>query len=219
MNQQLKTRFNELERQAQEISATKIIKHSSYTGSYPHIESDLILGWCVKARHLLSTVCGKSSEHFKSFAEAEEAQSYEDSPTRFNRVFSVFLAAKEDFEGGYLTTIRNLVQADVFTNELEQADELLRAGYHVPAAIIAGVVLETTLRDFCVQKGLPLGKLSKMNDDLAKAGQYNSIVQKQILAIAGVRNSAAHGKTEEFTKDDVKSMVRDVERLLANWLI
>jgi hypothetical protein len=218
MNHHLQKRFDELEQQSRDIVATTVTKHSSYSDSYPHIEADLILGWCVKARHLLSTVCGKKSEHFKSFVEAEESQAYEDSPTRFKRVVSVFSAAKEDFEGGYLTTLRTLVQAEVFTVELEQADELLSAGYHVPAAIIAGVVLETTLRDFCVQKGFSVGKLSRMNDDLAKAGQYNSVVHKQIVAISAVRNSAAHGKTDEFTAADVSAMVRDVERLLAGWL-
>lgn len=218
MNQQLKKRFDELERQAQAIAATKTVKSSAYSGPYPDIDANLILGWCVKARHLLSTACSRTSEHFRSFIEAEEAQSYEDSPTRFGRVVSVFLAAKEDFEGGYLATIRNLIQADVFTDELQQADELLRAGYHIPAAVICGVVLETALRDFCVQKGVPSGKLSKMNDDLAKAGHYNSIVQKQVTALAGVRNSAAHGKNQEFTKEDVSAMVRDVQRLLATLL-
>ncbi|MBA5686338.1 DUF4145 domain-containing protein [Rugamonas apoptosis] len=218
MNQQLKNRFNELEQQAQDIAATESTKSGAYSGVYQHIDADVILGWCVKARNLLSTACGRESEHFKSFVEAEEPQSYEDSPTRFKRVLSVFRAAKEDFEGGYLTTMRNLVQAEVFTTELEQADELLGAGYPLPAAVIAGVVLETTLRDLCAQSGLVPGKLSKMNDDLAKAGRYNSVVQKQITALAAVRNSAAHGKVDEFTREDVKAMIRDVERLLGMWL-
>ncbi|NVM76465.1 hypothetical protein FHW83_002260 [Duganella sp. SG902] len=218
MNQQLKKRFNDLEQQAKAIAATQTTKHSSYESAYIHIDEDLILGWCVKARHLISTICGKTSEHFKSFVEAEESQSYEDSPTRFKRVVSVFLAAKEDFEGGYLVSYRNLVQSEVFANEIEQADELARGGYYLPAAVVAGVVLETALRDLCIQNGIAIGKLSKMNDDLAKVGQYNSLVHKQITALAGVRNSAAHGKTDEFQLEDVKAMIRDVERLLGVWL-
>ncbi|MDM5181753.1 DUF4145 domain-containing protein [Massilia sp. DJPM01] len=218
MSRLLEKRFGELELQASTIAATDTTRHSAYESSYPDIDADLILGWCVKARNLLSTVCGRDSEHYRSFVEGEEAQSYENSPTRFRRVVSVFLAAKEDFEGGYIVTMRNLVQSDVFTDELHQADELLRAGYHSPAAVIAGVVLETAMRDFCVQKGVPSGKLSKMNEDLAKAGHYNSIVQKQVTALAAVRNSAAHGKNEEFSKEDVRAMIRDVERLVGAWL-
>jgi hypothetical protein len=53
----------------------------------------------------------------------------------------VFDTAREDFEGGYLISFRNLVQAEVFESELDQAKELQSAGYKVAAAVIAGVIL------------------------------------------------------------------------------
>lgn len=218
MTQQLRKRFEELQEQAIAIAATEKTQHSQYSNPYQHIDSDLILGWCVKVRHLLSTACGKSSEHFSSFVEAEQLQSYDTSPERLKRVRSVFLAAKEDFEGGYLTTVRNLVHAEVFGNELEQAKELLRYGYYVPAAVIAGVVLETALVDLCLRHNIPSGKANKMNDDLAKAGHYNSLVQKRVTSLAAIRNSAAHGKINDFTQDDVIAMINDVERFLTTWL-
>lgn len=190
----------------------------SISDAYQEVEPDKLLGWCVKVRSLLSTACGKESEHFRSFVEAEKPQAYEDNVSNFNRVRAVFLAAKEDFEGGYLSTFRNLVQAEVFENELEQARELLRNGYHGSAAVIAGVVLETTLRDLSTQRGIAHGKLDKMNADLAKAGEYNSLVQKRITALAGIRNSAAHGNIGDFNEADVRSMIEEVERMVASWL-
>jgi hypothetical protein len=54
---------------------------------------------------------------------------------------AVFDTAREDFEGGYLISFRNLVQAEVFESELDQAKELQSAGYKVAAAVIAGVIL------------------------------------------------------------------------------
>jgi hypothetical protein len=54
-----------------------------------------------------------------------------------------------------------------------------------------------------------------MNADLAKVGVYNSLMQKRILALAAIRNSVAHGKSEEFTRDDISAMIRDVERFVA----
>ena len=68
----------------------------------------------------------------------------------------VFLAAKEDYEGGYLRSILSLVHAELFDDELEQARELLASGYTVAAAIVARVVLETTLRTLCVNNGIPV---------------------------------------------------------------
>ena len=78
--------------------------------------------------------------------------------------------------------------------------------------MVAGVVLETTLRTLCDSHGLLHGKLDKMNADLAKIGQYNSLMQKRITALAAIRNSAAHGSTGDFTAADVSSMIVDFER-------
>lgn len=218
MIEHLKKRFHELAAQAESLAATKQTKHSSYSGSYEEVDPDLLLGWCVKTRNLLSSACGKESEHFKMFIEAEKPRSYESNPARFNRVRAVFLAAKEDFEGGYLNSVRNLVEAEVFSTELEQARELQSAGYRVPAAVICGVVLETNIRRLCGARSLPIGKLDKMNADLAKAGQYNTLVQKRITALAAIRNSAAHGNETEFDEADVRAMIDEVERLVGDWL-
>lgn len=214
-----KKRFAELEAQAKAVAATKQSKHSSHSGHYEELDRELFLGWCVKARNLLASACGRESEHFKSFVTAEAPLSFEDNPAVFGRVQAVFLAAKEDFEGGYLSSVRNLVQAEVFSSELDQARELLAAGYSSPAAVVCGVVLETSLRSLCEAASLSLGKLDKMNADLAKAGMYNSLVQKRITALAAVRNSAAHGKPAEFSSVDVEHMIAEVERLVAEWLV
>jgi hypothetical protein len=131
---------------------------------------------------------------------------------------AVFRAAKEDFEGGYLSSLRSIVQAEVFDSELEQATELHQQGFILPAAVVAGVVLETTLRELCDSHSLPHGKLDKMNADLAKAGVYNKLTQKRITALADIRNSAAHGHSGKFTAEDVKDLIRDVERFVREHL-
>lgn len=219
MIEHLKKRFNELSEQAEEVARTKQTKRHSFNDRpYSEVDGDMLLGWCVKARNLLSSACGRDSEHFKSFVEAEVPQSFEENPSRLARLRAVFLAAKEDFEGGYLASVKNLVEAEVFSSELDQAQELLASGYRVAAAVICGVVLETNLRNLCKLHGVAPGSLERMNADLVKAGQYNTIVQKRVTALAAIRNSAAHGNTAEFELADVKSMISEVERLVANWL-
>lgn len=212
-------RFGELEHQLEEIVRTTTMRQSALTGSAsPYVAPDLILNWGVKARSLIERVCGNNSSHFNIYVEAEKPRSLESNVERLNRMRAVFLAAKEDFEGGYLNSLRNLVQAEVFGSELEQAAELLSAGYASAAAVIAGVVLETTVRNLCTDLEIDHGKLDKMNADLAKAGAYNSLQQKRITAMAGIRNAAAHGDVEKFNPGDVKGMIDDVERFLATTL-
>ena len=95
---------------------------------------------------------------------------------------------------------------------------MLSNGYKLASAVICGVVLETALRDLCDSNSIPHGKLDTMNAQLAKSGIYNKLQQKRITAIADIRNSAAHGRPEEFTDLDVENMIRDVESFLLSYL-
>ena len=158
------------------------------------------------------------SEHYKYFELAEQGSRYQTNYDILKRLKAVFLAAKEDFEGGYLATLRRIVQAELFDSELDQASELLRNGYKSAAAVVAGVVLETTLRELCARMGIGIGKLDKMNAELVKGGAYNVLVQKKVTWLAHIRNSAAHGKPDDFTEKDVQAMIEDIQRFAADHL-
>jgi hypothetical protein len=71
--------------------------------------------------------------------------------------------------------------------------QVLASTHARAAAVVAGVVLETTLRKLCGDNNIAVGKLDKMNADLAKATVYDKLVQKDITWLAGIRNNAAHG--------------------------
>jgi hypothetical protein len=53
-----------------------------------------------------------------------------------------------------------------------------------------------------------------MNADLAKAGEYGVLEQKQITVWADIRNKAAYGKWTEYKNEQVEAMLRDVPRFL-----
>ena len=209
----LAKRFFELSEQLEKLGKTnRLTNFSERFGKTENVDKELLLGWFVKAQNLIEMTCGKDSGHFQSFVKADDTSMLLGNYAKFKNLKAVFLAAKEDFEGGYLVSVRNLIQAEVAGNEIDQATELWDSRYITAAAVIAGVVLETTLRTLCEANGLSIGKLNKMNDDLAKAGVYNSLKHKRVTSLAALRNSAAHGKTDEFTADDVKSMIADVQR-------
>jgi hypothetical protein len=213
----LSERFDQLDEEMKAIDATQKLENGEF-GPYPSIDKERLLAWTVKVKHLLASACGIDSQHYESFVEVEKPRAYEYPYDRFQRMRAVLAAASDDYKGGFLIAIKNLIQAEVFDSELEQAEELLDNGYKLAAAVIAGVVLETTLRDLCSREGIPHGKLDKMNADLTKAGLYNKLQQKRITALADIRNSAAHGKPEEFSEQDVTNMIRDIETFVATQL-
>lgn len=214
-----KQRFLEVHEQMAALLASKKNTYSEFLGrSQLDIESTALLEWKIKAKNLLNKACGQESEHYKAFSENENPGVYGSNLGTLERLKAILLAAREDYEGGYLRSTRSLVQAEVFDSELEQAQALLDAGYKSPSAVVAGVVLETSLRELCDQHSIPYGKLDKMNADLAKNGVFNKLQQKRITAIADIRNSAAHGKPDEFSETDVNDMIRDIARFVSEHL-
>ncbi|MET4702422.1 hypothetical protein ABIE65_005478 [Constrictibacter sp. MBR-5] len=210
-------RFSELAQQVEAIEASK--EHvRSENGSYNKVDDELFLNWKVKARSTIVSVCGAESEHLSTFKKSEELRSFRDRYGEFKELRSIFLAAKEDYEGGYLNSFRNLVQAEVFGSELDQARELMSGGYISAAAVIAGTVLETTLRQLCLDASIDTGSLNKMNEGLCKAGEYNLLVQKRITALADIRNNAAHGHSGQFTQSDVTDMIAYIETFVSERL-
>jgi hypothetical protein len=209
-------RFDELITQAADLDCSKQYQQGAMTDGYV-VDHNLYLAWKAKAKNLLVLACGENSEHYKAFISAERS-SYSKNSETLSRLKSLIAGAKEDYSGGYCSSVRSMIQAEVFDSELDQATELLNNGYHSAAAVIAGVVLETTIRQLCDVEGIGHGKLDKMNSDLAKAGRYNVLVQKQVTALADVRNKAAHGQNDQFSNDDVKNMIAEVSRFLAERL-
>lgn len=211
----IEQRFSELEQQLRQLEASATSRESHITGAVTsYIDPALVLNWSVKVKSLLERLGAEAASHLQAFIDAEKPKHMESIAERVKRMKAVFLAVEEDFKGGYLASYRNLIQAEVFANELEQAEELLGKGYGTAAAVIAGVVLETTLREMCSARGIDHGSLNKMNDDLARVGAYNANQKKQITSISAIRNSAAHGKPDEFTADQVRGMIDDVQRFL-----
>jgi hypothetical protein len=137
--QALKRRFDELLVQLDEVDKTRELVRDPRSTS-DRIDEDLFLGWRSKARNLLSQACGAQSVHDTQFRRSELSSDFNGYRLLLRR--AVFLAAKEDYEGGYLRSIRSLGHADLFDDELEQARELQASGYKAAAAVVAGVVLD-----------------------------------------------------------------------------
>ena len=201
-------RLQELIDRGREIEKTKQRPPPNCIGFDSTVDSQPASQWLTSARNILDRAFGKESEHYLLFKGCF-AKGITYSP--LHRGIGILQAAKEDLELGYLRDLRVLVASEVFSDLLEQATALLDAGYSGPAAVVAGAVLEDNLRKLCAQNDIELPdrpKLDFMNAQLAKAEVYNRLTQKRLTAIADIRNSAAHGKWEEFTKDDVSDMIK-----------
>jgi hypothetical protein len=192
------------------------IKGFDFSGKGRTIHRALSYRWGTTCLDLLERVFGKENTFYKKFDEFSSSFDRYDS---FVKALGVISAARNAYKNGYLFDTRALIEAEVFGDFLEQAEHLLSQGYSTASAVIAGSVLEDSLRKLCIKNGIALSakpKLDAMNADLAKVGIYNLLKQKQITALADLRNKAAHGQGG-FTKEDVEAMIKDVRRFTADY--
>lgn len=208
----LQKRFDEL---AAEFEAVKMTQHTGTSGDRRSFVDDAAYKkWNVKVTTFLAQLSEPAKEFLKSFTGA--VTTYLPGDTNRDlllRAEPSFRAAKEDFENGWLNSFPALLRAEVFDDELEQAEELLRSGYDSPAAVIGRVVLETAIKSLCTANGIPYAKLIKMSEDLVKVPVYDALVHKKVLWLSGVGNAAAHGDPS-FKPDDVPGMLQDLRRFL-----
>ena len=191
---------------------------SSGSGYNAELNSDFI-DWQMKSKNIFNITCGEESHYLSQFKTNLKAGMGDTNISILNRLIPILRAAEDDLKNGFLITIKQLVQADVFDSELEQAKSLLQNGYKNAAAVIAGTVLETAIKEICLNNGIELDrkKLTHLNDELAKAGIYNKLQQKQITALADIRNNAAHGDYDQFTQEHVERMIEDIEKFLLTY--
>lgn len=210
-------RIERLLEEAEKISKSKYVNKELFNLAY--VDDFQYEQWKIKVKNVLELISGKDSIYLKNFCNIDDIKHMaEANYSNFTKQYAILTAFKDDYEKGYIISLRMLIEADVFDTELEQAQELLDKNYTVASAVIAGIVLETALRSICDKLKVPHGKLDKMNADLAKAGLYNTFQQKAITALADIRNNAAHGKGNEFTKENVENMIKDIKTFLIKYL-
>ena len=213
LNDRVTQRLEQLISQGEDVLATQRSPGRNVIGDN-RVDQQLGHQWATSVQSLLCRVFGSESEHYRNFTkQVQKFLTY--SPAR--RALGVLLAAKDDYENGYLFDIRRLVEAEVFDDFLGQAEHLLSAGYFAPAAVVAGAVLEDGLRKLCTRHEIPLRaapKLDGMNAELARVGAYSVLVQKRVTALADLRHRAAHGRWDEFSSSDVDDMIALVRRFM-----
>jgi len=178
--------------------------------------------WYSSAKNLIEKACSTQGIHYKQIEDIYTRN--KGNPYFMPECLGVLESAYEDFKSGLLEDVTAIITAEVFTDFIEQAEYLLSEGYELPAAVLMRGILEDSLRTLCIcnkeaKISLPdKPKLDWMNTELVKAKTYNTNVQKQVTAWAGIGNSAAHMKIKEFSDTDVKNMISGIINFNATFL-
>jgi uncharacterized protein (UPF0332 family) len=184
-------------------------------------DTNIYFRYRTEALNIIRRSCGEDSDHYRELRRLAESVESANNSYYFINCYGVLEAAKNDYVGGYILDLKTLVAAEVLGDFIEQADFLLEQGYFIPAASLAGAIMEDTLRKLCLARQIATPektKIDRLNIDLAKAGVYDKLIQKRITALADIRNNADHGHFDKFKKEDVEDMLSFLKRFTADYL-
>ena len=196
------------------LSNAKIVSDSGIANEYGTIEVDYskMKGFRTSAQSLILDLFGTDHPYYTEFKNVTR-DTYN---SNVNSGVAIINNIKTEIENGWLTSLKGIVSAEIFTDFLEMAEHLLETDYKDPAAVMIGSVLEEHLRQLCLTNSINIeyekdGKLiplkaDRLNSELVKGGIYNKLDQKNVTAQLDLRNKAAHGKYSEYDKNQVRLM-------------
>lgn len=180
--------------------------------------------WKIRAINLLdSLVSSKSS----LAVQIKKFPAYRADITCVGEILGTLQGCRKDFEDGFLDDLSQRIESAVAVNYLEQAEALIKekgcAASHIPAAVLAGAVLEKALRTLC-EKQIPPIKVKKSNgdfktatpltEDLLKMEVITPLQKKKLDVWIKIRNDAAHGNIENIRPQDVQDMITGITDFL-----
>lgn len=214
INERLLKRFEELSEQGANVPI-----EWSEEPSFGVVDTEAFQQWASSAMHLVSSVFGEDSPHYRNLAKAY-SHDYSFSSGKLAAMRGIFSGAKSDYEGGYLFRLESTVSGEIFGDFVVAAKAALGEGQKDVAAVLACAALEDTLKRFGRSKGLDVdGKVMQEVVNALKAKGQVSGPQKSLLeAMPKIRDAAMHADWGKITSQDVGSVIGYLEQfLLANF--
>ena len=142
------------------------------------------------------------------------------SPFNFDSVAKLYGALKslrEEYANDFLGGFNEMLDAEIFTDILEQAEYLLSQDYVIASAVIAGVALESHLIKLAEKNLIAITKddggyinAEFLNGELRKKEIIDKTINKSITGWLGLRNDAAHPDTKDINEGLIEPMIAGI---------
>lgn len=136
---------------------------------------------------------------------------------KFEQQLNILESAEARLESVLFDMIE-VVQADLFDDELDSARELNKKGFLRAAGAIAGVVIEKHLAHVCAKHNIKTRKkhptINDLNQMLKDGAVIDTPMWRQIQYLGDIRNLCDHNKDREPTSEEVKDLIEGVGKLV-----
>ncbi len=129
------------------------------------------------------------------------------------KAYAVLSYIKKEFELGLIADAKHLYEADLFSNLLDQAFELVEKNYLIGAAVYCRLIIENFISDLCRIKGIELEDKEKLASKLVKLrkkGVFDLPTERLIQGKYDIGSYAVHGNEEfkKYTKEDILDLLQ-----------
>lgn len=129
------------------------------------------------------------------------------------KAYAVLFYIKKEFELGLVADARHLYEANLFSNLLDQAFELVEKNYLVGAAVYCRLIIENFINDLCRIKKIELEDKENVSSKLVKLRKkevFDLPTERMIQGKYDIGTYAVHGKEEfkKYTKEDILDLLQ-----------
>ena len=130
---------------------------------------------------------------------------------------------RKAYENDFLTNINEMIDAELFTDILEQAEYLLSQNYIRASSVVAGVALESHLRKLAEKNSISISDAGKYKNADSLNGELhrNNIIaktdSKSVTSWLGLRNDAAHPDSKEMDGENVKLVIKWIKLFIKKY--
>jgi hypothetical protein len=214
------------------VRATKISTTTARLMSTSGFETDDAIEFVMLKNQTLSIINLLFGNIERGVSLSSKIDALAATPRGNSTLLGILKALKSDYDAGLLRNLSEIIEANISSDYLGQAEELIagsgsRQFDHIPAAVLAGAVLEDALRRLCQRQSPPIDThkpdgspktLDPLIADLQKANVVNKAKADLLRGWAKVRNYAAHGEFTQVQPQDVQPMIQAVKQFLADYL-
>jgi hypothetical protein len=176
--------------------------------------------WVTSALNLVNASFGADSVHSKQLTRAIDPSEKHGMSYSVEAAKGAFLAARADFEGGYVSSLAQGIAGEVFGSLLNSARIALHGGHKDSAAVLAAAAFEDSLKKIGTLHGLNVAEeeLGNVIGALKAQQLLQGCAAKSAERFQNLRNWAMHANWEKVTAEEVGSLIGFVEQLLIKHL-
>ncbi|UCD73982.1 MAG: hypothetical protein JSV91_09335 [Phycisphaerales bacterium] len=176
---------------------------------------------CMKFRaqalSLIRSVFGSDSSYHRYLQKLAEDGNAREKGYHLHEFLQVLEQAYRDIQREEVFESSDELLAALDDDLIEVAEALVNAGFHVPAAQRAGLLLERTIRSLARGRGIADSEsrpVDQLNDSLQAMGAYETEDHRHIGACAQIRRDAEGPESHRINAEDVMDMVIWIGRFI-----